>query len=75
MRYICYVLLLQLTGCTMPSTDSEEFKFNKMVLDQRAQCRQLPEPLATSCLTDVSSKNYADYLKNKTQKPTYNNPS
>ncbi len=75
MRYIYYVVLLQLIGCAMPTTDSEEFKFNKMVLEQRAQCRQLPEPLATSCLTDVSNKNYPDYLKSKTEKSSYNNPS
>jgi hypothetical protein len=59
----------------MPSRDSEEFKFNKMVLEQRAHCRQLPEPLATSCLSDVNAKNYADYVKNKTVKPAYNKPS
>ena len=75
MRVIGYIVLLQLTACSMPSRDSEEFKYNRMVLEQRAQCRQLPEPLATSCLNDVQSKSYADYLKAKTAKPAHNKPN
>lgn len=61
--------MLTLVGCSMPSSDSEEFKFNRMVLEQRAQCRLLPEPLSTSCLSDVNGKNYADYLKQKQAAP------
>ncbi len=75
MRIIGCLLLLQLSACSMPSRDSEEFKYNKMVQEQRAQCRQLPEPLATSCLNDVKAKNYADYLKSKGTTAVHNNPS
>ncbi len=65
MRLLGLPFLLMMTACSMPSRDSEEFKFNRMLQEQRAQCRQLPEPLSTSCLVDVNAKSYEEYLKHK----------
>lgn len=56
-----------LSACTMPSVDSEEFKYNKMLMDQRSQCRQLPEPLASSCISDLTKKSYQEFKNNRAQ--------
>ncbi len=56
-----------LSACTMPSVDSEEFKYNKMLMDQRSQCRQLPEPLASSCISDLTKKSYQDFKNNRAE--------
>jgi len=36
-------LLLLLTACSTPQRGSEEYWFNKLLDEQRAQCSQLPE--------------------------------
>jgi Tfp pilus assembly protein PilP len=61
-------LLLLLTACSTPQRGSEEYWFNKLLDEQRAQCSQLPEPLSTSCLTDLTKKNYQDFIRGKNDK-------
>ncbi|WP_157605582.1 hypothetical protein [Rheinheimera sp. SA_1] len=59
------LLLLFLQSCTVAKRGSEEYWYNKMVAEQRAQCSLLPEPLAGSCLKDVAAKSYQDFVKNR----------
>lgn len=56
-------LLLLLQACSTPQRGSEEYWFNKLRDEQRAQCAQLPEPLASSCLQDVSQRSYQDFIR------------
>jgi len=59
-------LLLPLLGaCQNPQRGSEEYWFNKMRDEQRAQCRLLPSPLSESCLKDVASKKYEDFQRQR----------
>ena len=57
------LLMLLLQSCTVAKRGSEEYWYNKMVADQRAQCSLLPEPLSSSCLKDVAAKSYQDFVK------------
>ena len=59
------LLMLLLQSCTVAKRGSEEYWYNKMVADQRAQCSLLPEPLSSSCLKDVAAKSYQDFVKNR----------
>lgn len=59
------LLMLLLQSCTVAKRGSEEYWYNKMVAEQRAQCTLLPEPLSGSCLKDVASKSYEDFVKNR----------
>ncbi len=63
------LLMLLLQSCTVAKRGSEEYWYNKMVADQRAQCSLLPEPLASSCLKDVAAKSYQDFVKNRQSPP------
>ncbi len=58
-------LLTLLQGCTVAKRGSEEYWYNKMVAEQRAQCSLLPEPLSTSCLKDVAAKSYQEFVKQR----------
>lgn len=60
-------LLLMIQACSTPQRGSEEYWFNKLKEEQRAQCSQLPEPLASSCLRDVSQRNYQDFIRQQQQ--------
>lgn len=53
--------LMFLSACHTPPRGSEEYWFNKLKDEQRAQCSQLPEPLSTTCLSDVEAKSYKDF--------------
>ncbi len=65
-RLGCVVVVsLLLSACHTPSRGSEEYWFNKLKDEQRAQCSQLPEPLSTSCLQDVEQKTYQDFQKSR----------
>jgi hypothetical protein len=59
------LMMCILQGCTVAKRGSEEYWYNKMVAEQRAQCTLLPEPLAGSCLKDVAAKSYQDFVKNR----------
>lgn len=59
------LLMFFLQSCAVAERGSEEYWFNKMVAEQRAQCSLLPEPLAGSCLKDVAAKSYQDFVKNR----------
>lgn len=59
------LLLTLLQGCTVAKRGSEEYWFNKMVAEQRAQCSLLPDPLSASCLKDVAAKSYQDFVKQR----------
>lgn len=60
------VLLTLLTACQAPpARNSEEYMFNKWVDNQRQQCRQLPEPLGSSCLSDTAKLDYQDFVKQR----------
>lgn len=59
------VVSLLLLACHTPPRGSEEYWFNKLKDEQRAQCSQLPEPLSTSCLQDVEQKTYQDFQKSR----------
>ncbi|MBU1435736.1 MAG: hypothetical protein KJ930_00320 [Gammaproteobacteria bacterium] len=61
------LVILFLQSCTVAPRGSEEYWYNKMVAEQRAQCSLLPEPLAGSCLKDVANKSYNDFVKNREQ--------
>lgn len=63
------LLLLQTACQAPPARNSEEYVFNKWVDNQRQQCRQLPEPLATSCLSDTAKLDYQDFVKQRAAKP------
>ncbi len=63
---IISLLLPALSACQNPQRGSEEYWFNKMRDEQRAQCRLLPSPLSESCLKDVSSKKYEDFQRQRT---------
>lgn len=65
-------LLLLLQACSTPQRGSEEYWFNKLRDEQRAQCSQLPEPLASSCLQDVSKRSYQDFIRQQQQTLTDN---
>lgn len=54
-------------ACSSPQRGSEEYWFNKLRDEQRAQCSQLPEPLSSSCLQDVSKRNYQDFKRQQQQ--------
>lgn len=58
-------LLPFLVACQSPERGSEEYWYNKMRDEQRAQCRLLPSPLSESCLKDVSGKKYQDFLRQR----------
>lgn len=64
------VCLSFLSACHSPPRGSEEYWFNKLKDEQRAQCSQLPEPLSTSCLQDVEKKSYEEFKKNSQQRDT-----
>ncbi|MDZ7869805.1 MAG: hypothetical protein U5L02_11530 [Rheinheimera sp.] len=59
------LLLPVLCACQSPQHGSEEYWFNKMRDEQRAQCRLLPSPLSESCLKDVSSKKYEEFQRQR----------
>jgi hypothetical protein len=59
------LLLPALVACQNPQRGSEEYWFNKMRDEQRAQCRLLPAPLSESCLKDVAGKKYQDFLRQR----------
>ena len=61
------LFLLVLQACSSPHRGSEEYWFNKLRDEQRAQCSQLPEPLSSSCLQDVSKRNYQDFKRQQQQ--------
>jgi len=65
LKILPLVLLPTLSACQNPQRGSEEYWYNKMRDEQRAQCRLLPSPLAESCLKDVSTKNYQDFLQQR----------
>lgn len=62
---LLFLFLLQ--ACSSPQRGSEEYWFNKLRDEQRAQCSQLPEPLSSSCLQDVSKRNYQDFKRQQQQ--------
>ncbi len=62
---IISLLLPALSACQNPQRGSEEYWFNKMRDEQRAQCRLLPSPLAESCPKDVASKKYEDFQRQR----------
>lgn len=62
---ITLLLMLLLQSCSVAKRGSEEYWYNKMVAEQRAQCSLLPEPLSSSCLKDVAAKSYQDFVKNR----------
>lgn len=70
--FILISLLLMVQACSTPQRGSEEYWFNKLKDEQRAQCSQLPEPLASSCLRDVSKRNYQDFIRQQQQTLTDN---
>ncbi len=59
------LVLPALVACQNPQRGSEEYWFNKMRDEQRAQCRLLPSPLSESCLKDVSSKKYEEFQRQR----------
>ena len=59
------LLLPALVACQNPQRGSEEYWFNKMRDEQRAQCRLLTAPLSESCLKDVAGKKYQDFLRQR----------
>ncbi len=61
--FVCILPLL--AACQQPQRDSEEYWYNKMRDEQRAQCRLLPSPLSESCLKDAASKKYQDFLRER----------
>ncbi len=63
------LLTYLLQVCAVAERGSEEYWYNKMVAEQRAQCGLLPEPLAGSCLKDVAAKSYQDFVKNRQTPP------
>lgn len=69
MRVVGVLLLCcGLSACHTPQRGSEEYWFNKLKDEQRMQCRELPEPLATSCLTDLEQKSYHELLKTRQER-------
>jgi Tfp pilus assembly protein PilP len=69
-KELCVLLLPILAACSSPQSGSEEYWFNKMQMEQRAQCAQLPEPLASNCLRDNDAKSYQDFVREKQKKQT-----
>lgn len=66
---LCTALVTLLTACQAPpERNSEEYLFNKWVDNQRQQCRQLPEPLGSSCLGDTAKLDYQDFVKQRAAK-------
>lgn len=63
--FVILLLTLVLTACQTPQRGSEEYWFNKMRDEQRAQCRLLPSPLSESCLKDVAGKKYEDFQRQR----------
>jgi hypothetical protein len=62
-------LLTVLTACQAPpERNSEEYVFYKWVENQRQQCRQLPDPLSASCLSDTAKLDYQDFVKQRSSK-------
>lgn len=60
---------LLLSACQRPQHGSEEYWYNKMRDEQRAQCRLLPAPLSDSCVKDADSKSYQEYLRQRSNNP------
>lgn len=61
-----FITTLALSACSgSPSRGSEEYWFNKLQMEQRAQCSQLPEPLASNCLADVAKRSYQDFVRER----------
>lgn len=61
-------IAMLLAGCQAPPPrNSEEYLFNRWLDDQRQQCRQLPEPLSSSCLQDSAKRNYQDFVRQRQQ--------
>lgn len=61
-------MAMLLAGCQAPPPrNSEEYLFNRWLDDQRQQCRQLPEPLSSSCLQDSAKRNYQDFVRQRQQ--------
>ncbi|WP_333796921.1 hypothetical protein [Rheinheimera sp.] len=59
------VTALGLAACSSPPSGSEEYWFNKLQMEHRAQCSLLPEPLASSCLKDVANRSYQDFVRGR----------
>ncbi len=70
-----FSLLFLLQACSTPQRGSEEYWFNKIRDEQRAQCAQLPEPLASSCLQDVSQRSYQDFIRQQQRLTDNQSPS
>lgn len=64
-RLLLSGILLVISACSSPQSGSEEYWFNKMQMEQRAQCSQLPEPLASNCLRDNAAKSYQDFVRER----------
>ncbi len=60
-------IVVAVQACSVAPRGSEEYWYNKMLAEQRAQCSLLPEPLSGTCLQDVQSKSYQKYLQEKQQ--------
>ena len=63
-------ILFGISACSSPQSGSEEYWFNKMQMEQRAQCSQLPEPLASNCLRDNAAKSYQDFVRERAERNT-----
>lgn len=59
------VVVITVSACSSPQSGSEEYWFNKMQMEQRAQCSQLPEPLSSNCLRDLAAKSYQDFVRER----------
>ena len=62
-------IVIAVQACSVAPRGSEEYWYNKMLAEQRAQCSLLPEPLSGTCLQDVQSKSYQKFLQEKQQDP------
>ena len=58
---VLQLVLLQST-CTYSKVGSDEWWFNRMQRDHRAQCNQLPPQVKAQCL-ERQNGSYEDYLK------------
>ena len=59
------LVVIAVSACSSPPSGSEEYWFNKMQMEQRAQCSQLPEPLSSNCLRDLATKSYQDFVRER----------
>jgi hypothetical protein len=68
---IALVLLLVLlqSSCAYSQRGSDEWWYDRMQRDHRAQCNQLPAQLKTQCL-ERQNGSYQDYLKQKSGQQT-----